>query len=171
MQNNNFQTEAGRILAPYFEKRVESQITSKGIYPFPMCVLTARGIDVVKVKGIDVKAYEAFFRACSHPEVQAAMFGLDRHVTPEQQMELGSVLTCMLYERTNSAIALVQARDCFRFGIIPYQHRPRVVKPIRWDHPYWMQQMQKEMEAFIPNVIIGMKGQIHLHSLGTERIN
>lgn len=170
MHENRIQTEAGKIVSDYLEKRVDSLITSKGVYPYPMLVLTARGIDVAKLKGIDVKCYEAFFRGCAHPEVQAAIFGLDRHVTPEQQIETDSVLTCILYERTSAAIALVQARDCFRFGIIPYQHHPRKVKPLDWNHAFWVQQMRREMEGYIPNVIVGKK-TIHLHSLGTERIN
>ncbi len=167
MNNNAIQTEAGRVLAPYFESAVESLITKKGIYPFPMMVLTARSCERVKVDGLDVKALETFFRACANPGVQAAMIGLDRDVTTEQGLEGDSVLTCWLYERTNSAIALTQARDCFRFGVIAYRYKPRLVKPISWSNPFWQRQMRSEMEALIPNVIV-RKGKMHLHSLGIE---
>lgn len=169
MHGNLIITEAGRIVSESLAKRIDSKISKKGIYPLPMLVLTARGIDVANLKGAEVKCYEAFFRACSHPEVQSAIFGLDRRVTPEQQLPTDSVLTCILYEKTSSAIALVQARDCFRFGIIPYQYRPRMVKPLQWDHEFWTRQMRQEMQEYVPNVIVGKTGTIHLHSLG--RVN
>jgi hypothetical protein len=169
MQSNKPQTPAGQVLAPYFESRIESLITKRGIYPFPLMILTSAGLHQVKVEGMDMKALETFFRACSeaHEErgVQAAMFGLDRIVTPEQRLECDSVLTCWLYERADrSSIPLIQARDCFRFGVIAYQHKPRIVKPIVWDNPFWLAQMRSEMEAMIPNVVVH-KGKLHLHSL------
>lgn len=169
MWENRPTTEPGKLVTEYLTKRIDQWMTSKGIYPYPMIGMTAGGIDCTKVKGMPAKCFETFFRACAHPAVQAAIFGFDRRTEPEMQLETDSVLTCILYEKTSNAIALIQARDCFRFGIVPYQFQPRNVQQMDWNNPFWIKQMREEMEDYIPNVIVGKTGTIHLPSL--ERIH
>lgn len=177
MWENKVTTEAGRLVSDWFYKRVDDWITPRGIFPFPIMVKTAEGIGLTKSWDKTAKCFETFFRACAkvdedgEPIIQAAIFGFDRRTTPEMRIETDSVLTCILYEKISNAIALVHAHDCFKFGIIPYQYSPMIVKPIDWNNQFWLRQMRREMEGCVKNVIVGRGNRIHLHDLGDPNVD
>lgn len=156
-------TDSGRKLLREFEREVAVRITNMGIWPLPMFVATGR-TEVVDLKCSDPKAYEVFCRACSHPDVTAAVFGLDRH-SSDPSTEFKDVLTCILYEKSQNHVLhlLTRVRNQFRFGIITYHHKPRAVRPIDWTNNFWNAQMQLELYSYIPDVVITEEGLARIY--------
>lgn len=158
---NYIHTQAGRKLIQEFEEALPHMIDERGIYPLPMMVLTARGIDVVKLELEDHQACDTFAKAVKHPEVEAAILGIDRYGDPaEMKTELHDVLTCTLYEKDNPLVAQIRVRDQFRFGIIEYKDSPRAVRKINWSNRFWIQEMKSELFRYVPDVILGQEGSV-----------
>jgi len=161
----NYATDAGRMVIREFEAFTKSLIGTTGIWPLPLVVLTARGIDVRKMRVDDSKAYEIFLKACNHPEVQAAAFGLDRFEPEEEQQrqnhEFQDVLTCVLYERSSFiSLEQIRIRDRFKFGAMYYHIQPRKVLPIDWTNRFWTNELQRELYQYVPDIVLGENGQV-----------
>ncbi len=71
------------------------------------------------------------------------VFGLDRYCLPDQGTELCDVLSVHHYRFGHG----------WRYGIIEYQHKPRVVKPIAWDHPWWTERLNRETLSHFRNFL------------------
>ncbi len=149
-------TDAGHKVIQQLEMDLSPQVKAKGIYPYPMVVYTARGFDLVSTRGTVSEVYDYFCKACSHPEVKAAVFGIDRTSPEEMKTELKDVLSIVLYEKPPFALyETVRARECFKFGIIEYKHKPRVLRKINWEHTKWNNQIRTELYSFIPDCWFG----------------
>lgn len=162
---NQITSDSGHQLIREFEAVVPHLIKPEGIYPLPMMVLTGRGIDVVEMKVSDRKAYEIFCKASASSEVLAAVFGRDCNGFPEQKVELDNVLACVLYEHPNSKLEIVRARDCFRYGIIEYHDKPRVVRRMNWQNQFWIDTCRSELSHYVPPCLWGdrhLMERVHL---------
>ena len=159
-------TDAGRAVVQRIEEYVKAKITPKGIWPAPMFVLTSRGTELVEMNLPDNKILEVFSRGIQHSEVQAAIVGLDRAVDLNSRegrqsgQELEDVLVCTLFERAGALTDQVRTRDQFRFGIIEYKFRPRVIRDIKWENRFWINQGQNELYQFVPDTILGADGTL-----------
>jgi hypothetical protein len=84
--------------------------------------------------------YEAFraitaLVAKEHPE--ELIWGWDRFTKPGQGTELGDFLSVHHWQRGRG----------WRFGVMEYQHSPRIVKPIVWDHSFWAPMLKRELSS------------------------
>lgn len=160
---NHIQTDAGHQLVRCFEEMLPHLIKDEGFYPLPMLVRTPRGTEFVEVSMPDHKACEVFAKAVRHPEVEAAILGIDRYGDPEEmRTEMRDVLTCTLYEKGSPFESQVRMREQFRFGIIEYHVKPRAIRAINWANRFWIQEMRSELFRFVPDVILGESGQVML---------
>lgn len=139
-----------------FESYIPNLIDNKGIHPAPMVVLLDE--DRWELQALDLDFDQILQHFCTRiidSEVAAAIVGIDRTTRPGQGTEFADVLTCILYERADSSILEVRVRDQFRYGVINYQHKPRIVRPIDWDNSFWNEQLRRELFQFIPSLVIG----------------
>lgn len=154
-----------------FMRLVESSIDEKGIYPPHMIMMRSDGtfdlaalaiepmqgmqmfaaktlmtlpMDVSKIEKPNIKAGS---------EYQSVIYGLDRYTRADQGTEFASVLTCWLFERDDTSPVL-NIRDQYRFGVINYQHEPRIVRPMDFNNEFWNAHLREELFQFVPAITI-----------------
>lgn len=141
-------------LVEHFEKYIASVIDKKGIWPHAMVVEKADG--TMSMHALDLnpdQCWMHFINATTLDKaVSAAIMGLDRTTRPGQGTEFADVLTCVLYEP--SPALEYRVRDQFRFGVINYQHEPRIVRPMDWNNEFWNRQLRAELSSFLPPLVI-----------------
>ena len=162
-------TDTTNKLIESFESLIKASISVTGIWPLPLVVATPQGFKYRQLKVEDKVALSTFFRVCGHPDVSAAMVGLDRFdPEPEKhRTEFKDILTCVLFEHAEVSplsIAPVRLRECFRYGIIEYHYHPRAQRPMEWTNKFWNDLMKYEVSAFIPDLVIGEDNRISMGS-------
>jgi hypothetical protein len=138
-----------------FEGLVAMSIEAAGIWPAPM--LSEDDDGKLEVAALALPPEECFMQFCTktlEPTVAASIFGLDRQTRPGQGTEFRDVLTCVLYERVGADVTEYRTRDQFRFGVINYQHRPRIIRPMDWENAFWNLHLRGELFHYIPALVI-----------------
>lgn len=136
-----------------FEDIVATSIDERGIYPAPMLVeYSDGGLDMMALALEPLQCYSTFALKVLDRTVKHAIFGLDRSTKENQGTEFADVLTCVAYHRNISPEVVV--REQFAFGVINYQHEPRIIRPIDFKNAFWIAGMKKELFQFIPNARI-----------------
>lgn len=145
-------------LVKQFHDFVTISIQKKGIYPFPMISVTDE--DLVEMGSLALNTDECYMHFCTktlNPKIRASIFGLDRTAHPGQGTEFADVLTCVLYERVAPDVMEYRVRQQFRVGVINYQHKPRIVRPMDWENAFWIKMVQRELFQFVPPMLITLK--------------
>lgn len=88
--------------------------------------------------------YQAFRAIClviGRDRPCEVVWGWDRFTRPGQGTTLGDLLTVHHWAREH--------RSCagWRFGIMEYQHEPRIVKPVCWENPFWTAMLRAELAS------------------------
>jgi hypothetical protein len=138
------------MLIESFETYVRILINDKGIHPAPMATEVGKFTELHSLDLPREQCWQYFFSKTLDARVTAAVFGLDRSTRPGQGTEFAGVLTCVSYVKAVEQIWGFRARDQFRFGVINYQHAPRIVRPIDWKNLFWIEQLRREFFHCLP---------------------
>lgn len=152
---NTIDTMAGKRAVQEFQSLLPHVISSKGFWPLPMIAVVNGNSQNVALRCSDEKALESFLTACQHPDTVAAIMGFDGNSDPEEMgTEMTDVLGVVLYEAANRVftnIADIRPRSRFRYGIIEYCFKPRVIRRINWENHRWNRQLECVIHSRVPD--------------------
>lgn len=123
-----------------FARIVASAIDEKGICPMPGVAKRQDGSLVFAMCTDPESAFRWFRETARDETVVEIILGIDRFTKPHQGTEFADVLTV-----THWSIG-----KGLRFGVINYQHKPRIVRPIDWNNHFWTSKLREEFEPMMP---------------------
>jgi hypothetical protein len=139
-----------------FVNHVNVTMDKRGVYPTPVMY---RDLD----DGLNVSALlsdmsprqclEYFWSIPCLAQGKAVIMGIDRFTQPGQGTEFRDVLTLFLWW-DDPAITWY---DSYKVGVINYQNKPRIVRPIDWDNAFWNKQLIHELRSTRPRYKISIE--------------
>jgi len=117
-----------------------NSIDKKGIYP-AMCMMELtkdKQLQTMAIHGPVSGAMVEILIRMYKDKCKHVIFGFDRYFKPEQGYELKDGLS-ITYLSNNE----------WKFGIMEYQHEPRIVKPVNWNDQFWIKALANELRQTI----------------------
>jgi len=150
-----------KSLIEQFESYVANCIDEKGVYPFPMFTIDKDDKLIVSALAINADvALEKFWLDITCHCAKEVILGLDRATKEGQGTEFADVLTCFHWKDWSDSECPPERNNWshwFKYGVINYQHEPRIVRPMDWKNEFWNGRMEAELSGCQPRTRISIK--------------
>lgn len=122
-----------------FVKHVEAILEPRGVFPH-VALWRLAGENKLNMAAIAINEPDQVLgyvldRLINEP-VEELVFGLDRYSKPGQGVSTKDFLCVYHY----------LADEGWLYGVLEYQYKPRIFKPIHWRHPVWAEIMAGDVE-------------------------
>ena len=130
---------AAETLADAFYKLNTEIISEDGIFPTQAFARALDGHITLMAYGAEgartaERAMEKMLKYLIRNTPEEMIFGTDQMSPPSEGAELPDFLAVFHY----------RLEEGWRFGVLQYQHEPRIVRPIDWEHPYWAPELRAQ---------------------------